>query len=161
MLQENSIPFSPVIVDEPMGVVLRFYCVFLLTAMIVAIVKLINIWIGAPPFLLKRQAGNLNYLRIVERSRRNTNQWIGLTGLLWAFVFSYEVVNFAQYADESMRAGSLLLLNSIRKLGVLTEFAAFVALLLFLTQWHMLNRAEQMRAWASEKAQSDPQALVK
>jgi hypothetical protein len=162
MLQEDGIGWDPIHLWTPVEIATKIYMVFLLAVLVVAIVKLVKVWIGAPPFRLKRQAENPDYLRILERSRRSTKQWIDLTGLFWAFVFAYEVANFAIYADESKIIGLLLLLTSVRKLGVLTEMAAFTALILFLIQWHMFSRAEQLRTWAAKKvARSDSQAVIK
>ena len=56
----------------------------------------------------------------------------------------------------------MFLWSSIRRLGGLTEMPAFVALVLFLAQWHMLNRAQQLRVWAAKKAaQNGPKTTIK
>lgn len=151
MLQEDGIGWDPIHIRAPVSIAAQIYMLFILAVLIVTMVKLVKVWSGAPPFRLKLQAGNPDYLRILERSRRSTKQWIGLAAIGWAFAFSHDVANFAISADESKSTGLMLLLSSIRRLGVLTEMAAFVTVILFLAQWHMLNRAERLRAWAADK----------
>lgn len=130
----------------------KLFALFLILVLLVTAIRLVRLWVSAPPFWLRRQVENPNYLPVLERWRLSTKQWIGLTALCWTLVFSYEVAHFGLYADESRSTGLMFLWSSIRRLGGLTEMPAFVALGLFLAQWHMLNRAQQLRVWAAKKA---------
>lgn len=136
----------------------KLFALFLILVLLVAAICLVRLWVSAPPFCLRRQEENPNYLRILERWRLSTKQWIGLTALCWAFVFSYEVANFAIYAAGSKSTGAASLLFAIWRLGMIMEMAAFALLFLLLAQWHMLNRAQQLRVWA---AQNGSQPVLK
>lgn len=130
----------------------KLFALFLIVVLLVAAIRLVRLWVSAPPFWLRRQEENPNYLRILERWRLSIKQWISLTALCWALVFSYEVANFSIYAAESKSTGAASLLLAIWRLGTLMELTAFALLFLFLVQWHMLNRAQQLHAWAAKKA---------
>ena|SRR5215467_792765 len=124
----------------------RVVVLFSIIAVVVAMVRVARLWIIAPPFQLKRQSENQTYCRLLERWRESTKQWMGFGILSWACVFSYEVGRFGMYAGESRRVGVAVVLSTIQRLGVFTEIAGAGLVLLFLAQWHMLNRVHALEA---------------
>jgi len=134
----------------------RAFVLFAIIAVFVAMVRLVRIWIVAPPFQLKRQAENPSYCQLLERWRDSTRQWMGFAIFSWACVFGYEAGRFGMYAGESSRVGVAVVLSMIQRLGVFTEIAAAGALLLFLAQWHMLNRIHVLQASGQKGAHIKP-----
>ena len=135
----------------------KLYFLFLFVAIIVGVVRIVKLWIAAPPFRLARQRNNPSYLRLLEASCRSTMQWIGLVALGWALAVSQEIARFGIYADERTRTGWSLILSTIRDLGSLTELATSMLLFLFLLQWHMRNRMYYLRGPGTEKQPQTPQ----
>jgi hypothetical protein len=154
MFQNQDLELMQVLVIPSIEV--RLYFWFSMVALLVVAVRVVRFWIVSPPFRMKRQSQNAGYLRLLERWRSSTKQWMGLAFLGWAFVFSHEIGRFGLYADESRRTGLDLLLSTIRGLGSFTEFAALIALILFFAQWHMLGRVQRLREWtAANNARND------
>jgi len=144
---------------EPMSIFVkrsegeRAVVLFSIIGVFVAMVRLVRLWIIAPPFRMKRQAENSFYFRLLERWRDSTKQWMGFAILSWACVFSYEIGRLGMHAGESSRVGVAVVLSTIQELGVFTEISAVGVLLLFLAQWHMLNRTHQLRVAGQESGE--------
>jgi hypothetical protein len=156
MFQDDNTHWDPIHLWKPAGVFTQICVLFALVVVIVTIVKLTRVCTGAPPFRLSRQAGNPQYLRLLETSQSSIKQWMGLAILGWALVVSYEIARFGIYADESTRTGLYLLVTSIQRLGTFTELGVFLVSLLFFAHWHMLNRVQLLRSWArTQSAQEE------
>jgi hypothetical protein len=152
MFQDDNTHWDPIHLWKPAGVFTQIYVLFALVAVIVTIVKLTRVWTGAPPFRLSRQAGNPQYIRLLEASRCSIRQWMGLAFLGWALVISHEVSRFGIYADESTRTGLYLLVTSIQGLGTFTELPVLLISFLFFAHWHMLNRVHLLHSCARNRS---------
>ena len=155
VFQEDATGWDPITICRWVDPITRLYALILLVAMIVGAVRIVKLWIAAPPFRLERKRNNHDYLRLLESSCSSTKQWMGLAVLGWAFLVSREAVRFGMYADETRRTGWAFMLSTTQLLGAVTEFAIIAVLLLFLVRWHMLNRIQQIRAWATLEAARD------
>jgi hypothetical protein len=116
----------------------------LLVTAIVAMVKLVPLWIAAPPFLLSRQANNPEYLQRLRTVRVSVKQWMVCTLLVWGFVASVDLFQVSSRLLAAKGAGTVLILFAIRNFSAGPEMAFLVALFLFLAQWHLLNRIESI-----------------
>jgi len=121
------------------------YALFLLVAVIVGVVRIVKLWIAAPPFLLARQTGNPAYVRALEASSSSTRQWMGCTLLFGGLVLSYYLATFGNAFPGSKPTVAVLLLDTVRFLGMVSFRAFTVTFLLFLAQWHMRVRIQHLR----------------
>ena len=159
MLQEDAPGWDLIAICRWVDPITRLYGLFLLVAILVGLVRIVKLWIAAPPFRLTHQLHNPRYLRFLEASCSRTRQWMGLAALGWALIVSREVVRFGTYADETSRTGWALMMSTIQLLGALTEFAVIAVLLLFLLQWHMLNRIHHLRDPGIAEAAATPSTM--
>jgi hypothetical protein len=145
VFQQNAPGWDPIRLYTGVDIITGFYVLFLLAAVIVGTVRMVKLWIAAPPFLLARQTGNPTYLRTLEASSSSTRQWMGCTLLFGGLVLSYFLATFGRTFPGSKATVAVLLLESVRYLGTVSFRAFFVTFLLFLAQWHMQVRIQHLR----------------
>ena len=141
---ESAVGWDPVSLPPHVSPSLRLYILFLLVAVIVTIAKLVTLWIAAPPFRLARQASNPNYLRRLQRARVSIQQWLVCTLLGWALVASVELFETSGRLLVAKPRNPSFLLFAVRDFSLGAETAWLIAILLFLAQWHLLNRVESL-----------------
>ena len=136
------------IIREP-STSFKLYVFFLLLVCIVAVVKLLRAWRGAPPFRLSAKEESPTYVQELHASASSLRQWIGLTFLGWGIFTSISLV------DVCYRALSEKVLGWATFLFVLTDYAhalnmaLFAVLLLYLIRWHMLTRIDRLEKQTS------------
>jgi hypothetical protein len=145
VLQGDAVRWEPITICCAADTITRLYVLFLLIAIIVGVVRMVKLWIAAPPFLLKRQIDNPGYLRALEGSSSSLRQWIGCTLLVCGLVSSYHVATFGRTFPRSKTTGAILVLDSIQYLGTVSCLAFVIVFLLFLAQWHMRIRIQHLR----------------
>jgi|GraSoiStandDraft_34_1057297.scaffolds.fasta_scaffold584006_1 hypothetical protein len=145
MFQEDAAVSDPIIIYRVADPITRLYFLFLLMAIVVGVVRIVKLWISAPPFLLKRQIDNPGYLSTLEASLSSTRQWMGCILLTCGLVLSYNITTLVRTLLESRATGAMVLLDSIQYLGTVSCLAFVAAFLLFLAQWHMRIRIQHLR----------------
>src|SRR5262245_37967938 len=96
----------------PMSTGFRIYVLFLLVAVVVAMKKLLRVWMVAMPFRISRQAGNASYLRLFEKSRDSLKQWMGCILLGGAIVVSTDFASACSRWMQAKITGAAYLLYS-------------------------------------------------
>jgi len=145
VLQDDStVGWDPISLPPNISPSLRCYVLFLFVAVVVVIAKLVTLWIAAPPFRLSRQARNPDFLQCLRRARRSIQQWLLCTLLGWGFVASIDLFEASGRLLVAKPRDVSLILFAVRNFSVGPEMASLVALLLFLAQWHLLNRIERL-----------------
>jgi hypothetical protein len=122
----------------------KIYVLFLLAAVCVAIVKMVALWTPAPPFRLSRQAHNPGYVQHLRRACEDFKQWMICVLLSGAAVAASGVYERCQSLLEAKATGNVVLLFAIRDSAAQVSSTFFVALLLFLLQWHVQRRVERL-----------------
>jgi len=147
MLQDSVTWDVRAMIREP-GPTLKVYILFLLVVWITASVKVVRVWLAAPPFRLSRQRGNPAYLAQLQTLSASLTQWIGCTFLACGIVVSaglYDVRN--RLLDEALNGKAVaksIMLFYLGDFASVLSMAIWVALSLFLVRWHMLWRIEQL-----------------
>jgi hypothetical protein len=122
----------------------NFYVLFLLVACIVTSVKLVGLWIAAPPFQIKRQVGNAGYLHLLAHTRNSLKQWMALTLVicgLFTSISAYKTCNNLL----AQKIGSIELFFSMGKsLSTALSMCSLVMLFILLIRWHVMKRIEQI-----------------
>jgi hypothetical protein len=144
IMQEDSVTWNPTYFQPHIGPLVKLYVWLMLATLVVAFSKLIRLWIAAPPFRLSR-VSHPGYLGRLQATRNSLQQWIGCTLLAGCFGFTVEVYNSCNRVLEVKAAGIFVFAGTIRDLSVIPTLALFVAFVLFLIQWHLLNRIERLR----------------
>jgi len=54
----------------------KLYLIFLLVVCVATSIKLVRLWIAAPPFCLSRQAHNPAYVQQLEYAKTSLKQWM-------------------------------------------------------------------------------------
>ncbi len=142
---ESAIGWDPMYIHREPSTALKIYVLFLLIAFVVTMTRMIAVWIAAPPFRLARQASNPAYLQRLQASRSSAKQWLGCTLLGWGILASTSVTHACDVLLQSKAAGTAALLWAIKDFSVSLSLGLFVALFLFLLQWHLHNRLEHLR----------------
>lgn len=146
MLQDDSaVGWDPLSLPPHISPSARLYVLFLLVAVIGTIAKLVALWMSAPPFWLSRQKNNPDYLQRLQRARISIQQWLVCTLLGLGFVVSVDLFETSGRLLVTKPRDTSLILLAVRNLSVTPEMCWFVALFLFLAQWHLLNRIERLR----------------
>jgi hypothetical protein len=152
---QESIGWDPIYIYHHFNAVTQIYTPFVLAALVVAVVRLIHLWITAPPFCLRRKIQDRDYLNRLRQWRSSTRQWTGCAILGWALVISSDLYTFGTRIIESKTIVAVLLVYDIQEIGASSCFAALSCLLLFLTQWHMLSRIQHLQAYAAPGQSAD------
>lgn len=144
LFQEDAVSWEPITICYTTDTITRLYVLFLFVAVVIGVIRIVNLWIEAPPFRLKHQTNNPRSRRLLQMLCSSTKQWMGLAILGWTFVVSYEIARLGRYADERSSTGWALVLSTTQRLGSLTELATVSLLVLFLFRWHALNRIHHL-----------------
>jgi len=123
----------------------KTYVLFLLVVCVVASIKLIRVWHGAPPFRLSRQANSPSYPQLLQASSASLKQWISFTFLGWGIFASMSLYDVCDRLLDEKRIGSFVILFVIEDFSSAFSMALLVVLFLFLARWHMLRRIEHLR----------------
>lgn len=149
MLQDDaSVGWDPLVIPPHLSAPVRIYVLFLLVTVIATMVRLISLWIAAPPFWLSRQANNPDYLYRLRTECAKNKQWMIGTLLGWGVVTSIELFHATTRLLEVKLVGTSPILFAIRDFASLAEAASMVALFLFLVQWHLMNRIERLPTYS-------------
>jgi|SRR5579864_400980 len=153
-MQEGTIPWDPLTAHRNEGPLVKVYVLLMLIVFIVAVVRLIRIWIGAPPFRLSKRAKDPKYLRLLESLRNSFCDWIGFTLLCGGFVVGSGVYSWSNRVLEINAVNDLTLVLIIQDLAPLLNLCLFVSLFLFLVRWHLHNRIARLKVSLSTDQQS-------
>ncbi len=142
---EQAIGWDPILIYREPSTAFKIYVLFTLVAFLVVVTRLIRVWIAVPPFRLRRQANNPAYLKRLQASRASLKQWMGCTLVAWATLASTTVTRTCDVLLESRATGMAAFVWAIKDLSTSLSLGSFVALFLFLAQWHLHNRIELLR----------------
>lgn len=137
---DSSVGWDPALLPPSLSPIVRIYALFLFVAIVATVGRVLALWIAAPPFRLSRKANDHDYLQQLRTVYVNFKQWMICTLLACAFVASVELYQVSTRLLEAKVSGTVLILFEIRRFSLIPEMASFVALFLFLAQWHLLNR---------------------
>jgi hypothetical protein len=139
----SSIQFEPMFIDGHPEPTVKIYVLVFLIALAVMLVRLLALWIAAPPFRLSRQAKNPGFIDKMQAMRASMKQWMGCMLLGSAFVACTQLVQSCDrlLASNATNAG---LVYAVRDIAVSINLGLFAALLLFLAQWHLHRRIERL-----------------
>ena len=124
----------------------KLYVFFLLSVCVVTCIKLIRIWLAAPPFRGSPMANSPQYVQLLRSSSTSLKQWIGCVFLSYGILFSTSLYNVCKDVLNDNRAGGAALLLVIEDYAVGLSMALLVASFAFLTRWHLLRRFERLGA---------------
>jgi len=123
---------------------LRLYLLFLLVACIVTSFKLVRLWITAPPFQLKRQAGNTVYFHRLEHARTSLKQWMTLTLVIWGIFTSLSTSDMCNGLLAQKTYGSTLFIYILGEFSTALTLCLVVVLFMLLVRWYLMKRMEQL-----------------
>jgi|ERR1700738_309223 len=124
---------------------MRIFILFLFSACVVTSVKLIRVWIPAPPFRLSPQAGSSRYLQSLKIASDSLKQWIEITFLGRGIVAVINLTEVCSRLLDDKMTGRFVVLFGIRDFSVTLTMTLVVVLFLFLARWHILRRIEKLR----------------
>ena len=142
-MHDESIPFDPNGFYRFLGPVMKVYVWFEVVAVIVAMARLVKIWIAAPPFMLKRRAGDPGFISQLQTMRGRFQQWIGATLLGGGFTLAIELYDISTRLPAPPNV-DVVSVGVGPMTAVVLGLTFSVALLLFLMQWHLLSRIEYL-----------------
>jgi hypothetical protein len=142
MLQE-SVSWQPII-REP-SPHFTIYILFLVVVCVATIVRLVRVWVAAPPFRLSRQAKNRDYLRLLQVSANSLSHWIGFTFLAYAILVCASVGSICRAMQDEKLTSWAALLIVIPDFSRALSMALWVVLFVFLVRWHVSGRISRLR----------------
>lgn len=145
LMQDEAIPIDPIAYYRFLGPAMRVYWWFALVAVIVALTRLAKSWIAVLPVMLKRRAGSPALLSQLQTARCRFQQWIVAMLLGGGLTFAIELYTISTRPPvppniDEVRVGVG------QMTAVVLGLTFSIALLLFLIQWHLLNRIEYLRS---------------
>ena len=144
MMQDESVGWDPALLPPSLSPLVRIYALFLFVTAVATMGRLVALWIAAPPFRLSRKANNPDYLQELRTAYVNLKQWMVCILLACAFVASFELYQTSNRLLQAKASGPVVIFSPIRNFVVIPEMASFVALFLFLVQWHLLTRIRRL-----------------
>ncbi len=144
MLEESVGSDFLSVIQEPSNS-FRIYILFLIVVCAATSVKLIRIWLPAPPFRLSRQSKNPDYLKLLRISAHSLSHWMGITFLGWAIASSTAVYTVCSGLLLEKATGWAVIQFVIRDFAMAFGMALWVVLFIFLVRWHVSARIERLR----------------
>src|SRR5258708_11899720 len=92
----------------------RLYLLFLFVVCVMTTVKLIRVWVAAPPFRRRPQAKSPEYFGLLRSSSRSLKQWIGCVFLSYGILFSTSLYDVCNNLLDEDRVSSAAVLFVIR-----------------------------------------------
>jgi uncharacterized membrane protein len=155
-MQDEPIGWDLTAIHPEPSTALKIYVLFSLLAILAAITRLVTLWIAAPPFRLSRQANNSAYSAQLSTASHSLKQWIGCALLAGGFVVCTDFYQACNHLLMAKTLNSTPILFAVRNSLPGLGLALLVALLLFLAQWHLLNRIEHLRKMIKSTAIASP-----
>jgi len=100
------------LIREP-STTFKLCVLFLVIVCVVTCIKLIRVWVAAPPFRGSPRANNPEYIGLLHTSSRSLKQWIGCVLLSCGILFSTSLYNVCKDVLNDNRIGGAALLRSI------------------------------------------------
>jgi hypothetical protein len=122
----------------------KLYLLFLLVVCVATTIKLVKLWIEAPPFRLNRQSGNPAYWQRLENAKNNLKQWMAVTLLAGGIFTSVSVYDVCNRLLGQKVFGSLLLISMIAEFSTALTLCLVVVLFTLLVRWHIMKRIEHL-----------------
>jgi hypothetical protein len=122
----------------------KLYMLFLLVVCVATGIKLVRLWIAAPPFRLSRQAHNPAYLQQLEYARNSLKQWMAVTLLVWGIFTSVSVYDVCNRLLDQKAFGGLLLISIIADFSTVLILCLVVVLFTLFVRWHLMKRIERL-----------------
>lgn len=122
----------------------KLYVFFLLAVCVVTTIKLVKLWIAAPPFRLKRQSENPVYWRQLENAKNSLKQWMAVTLLVGGIFTSLSVYDLRNRSLDQKACGGLLLVSIIAEFSIAFTLSLVVVLFTLLVRWHVTKRLEEL-----------------
>jgi hypothetical protein len=143
MLQESATTSWDVrtMCYEP-SMMVKLYVLFLLAVCVVTSIKLVKLWITAPPFRLNRQAHNPAYWQKLESAKNSLKQWMAVTLLVGGIFTSVSVYDVCNRLLDQKAYGGLLLISIIANFSSALTLCLVVVLFTLLVRWHIIKRME-------------------
>jgi hypothetical protein len=141
MLQE-SVSWQPII-REP-STHFTIYILFLIVVCAATIIRLVRVWVGAPPFQLSRQGKNRDYLRLLQVSANSLSHWIGFTFLAYAILVCASVGNICRGMQGEKLTPFAVFLIVIPDFSMALSIALWVVLFVCLARWHVSSRITRL-----------------
>jgi hypothetical protein len=117
---------------------------FLLVAFVVALVKLVRTWRGAPPFVYLKRTLRPTYFVELRALRTSLGQWIGLVLLAWGAVTAAEAGRICYDILVTHRVETILMTFEARNLVGMFQGAMWAALALYFVRWSVIRRMERL-----------------
>jgi hypothetical protein len=140
----SSIGWDPIQIHRDPEPLVKIFVLLSVVALIIVLVRLIRIWIQAPPLKLSRQANNRGFTDSLRVDRDSIRHWLGLMLLGWGFVACTQVTGTCNLLLNQMSVNSTALVFALRDISTSLSLGLFVALCLFLAQWHLNTRLQQL-----------------
>jgi hypothetical protein len=121
----------------------KLYLLFLLAVCVVTTIKLVKLWIAAPPFRLNRQTQNPAYRQQLENAKNSLKQWMAVTMLVWGIFTSVSVYDVCNRLFDQKVFGGLLLISIIADFSTALILCLVVVLFTLLVRWHIMKRIER------------------
>ena len=145
MLQESSLKaWDPRAMHSAPTLIFKIYLLFLLTVSVIAFVKMIPVWRIEPPFRTARQKGDPAYLALLKSTVDSLRYWRSLTYQGWGIFACVSLSELCNRLLDDGRVGDLLVVYLIREFSTAFTMALLVALVVFLLQWNLHRRVEQL-----------------
>jgi len=122
----------------------KLYLLFLLAVCVVTTIKLVKLWIAAPPFRLNRQSDNPAYWQQLENAKTSLKQWMAVTLLVWGIFTSVSVYDVCNRLLDQKAFGGLLLISIIADFSTALILCLVVVLFTLLVRWHVMKRMEHL-----------------
>ena len=131
------------LIREP-STAFKFYVLFLLVVCVATGIKVIRVWVAAPPFRRGPRANSPEYRGLLRSSSRSLNQWIGCVSLSYGILFSTSLYDVCKSLLDKHRVGRAAILFVIEDYAVGLSMALAVIIFAFLARWHLLKRIESL-----------------
>jgi hypothetical protein len=153
MQDESAIGWDPTTIYPAPSMALNVYVLFSLVAILAATVRLVMLWIPAPPFRLSKQKNNPAYLQQLSAGSHSLTQWMGCALLAGGFVASTDFYQTCNYLLRAKLLNGTLVLFLVRNSIPDLTLTLLVALVLYLARWHLLNRSQRLRELTTSATQ--------
>src|ERR1700680_918022 len=131
------------LIREP-STAFKLYVLFLLVVCVATGIKLIRVWVAAPPFRRGPQANSPEYRGLLRSSSRSLKQWVGCVFLSYGILFPTRFYHVCKSLLDEHRVGSAAILFVIEDYAVGLSMALAVVIFAFLARWHLLKRIESL-----------------
>jgi len=134
-MQEVYVGWDPMMMIVEPSTRFTTLTVALVVVWVVGLAKLLRVWRGAPPFLVRRRFGDSTYLQSLEEVRISVTQWIGLTFFATGFFLVLAIP-----AIWDLREKGVSVHFPVRELSAGLGEGLITAWGLFLLRWHVIRR---------------------